>query len=165
MVINFVKKSQKKGKKEIRFFCKKTPAQQPGPKEPQSGVPPSAAGRSRSPSVLHPAARVRSVLSLPTWPPLSISARLRRRGYSLQPPPYARCRGLRRSLRRRRHDTHQVFPALLFPFMLCETEHPNPKLSYDCLMPTNFELSEIIIPLSGVHVYTVHPCPSLVPPP
>ena len=45
------------------------------------------------------------------------------------PPPHARCSGLRRSLRRRRAPNRYAHPSL--PFVLCETEHPNP--GYICI--------------------------------
>jgi len=46
-------------------------------------------------------------------------------------------------------STHQVFPPLLFPslpFLLCETEHPNPNLNlFGYLMSTSFEIFAKII--------------------
>jgi hypothetical protein len=81
---------------------------------------------------------------------LSLSLSLRRLG-GLQPPPppppltplpprpYARCRGLRRSLRRRRAQPGILIPSLLF--LLCKTEHPNPNLNlFGYLIPTDFKL-------------------------
>jgi hypothetical protein len=40
------------------------------------------------------------------------------------PPPHARCSGLCRALRWRRAPNRYAHPSL--PFVLCETEHPNP---------------------------------------
>jgi len=143
-----INKKSKKGKgRNKNFVKKKKPAQQLGVlgQEPRSGLPPSAAGP-RPACVLSP----HLSLSLRDCDDGATAASLRQLPRSFV-GPFAG------------DGTRQVFPPSLL-FMLCETEHPNPNLRYHCLMPTNFELSEII-PLSGVHVYTVHPCPSLVPPP
>jgi hypothetical protein len=68
----------------------------------------------------NPRGRVRSV---------SDERRLRR--------PRARCRGILRSLCRRRAPTSRYSHPRL-PFLLCETEHPNPNLVllFDAMMPT-----------------------------
>jgi hypothetical protein len=80
---------------------------------------------------IHHHPRARCSLSLA----LSLSAKT---GCGLPPPPYARCRGLRRSLLRRRAPIRYSHPFSSLPAVrLCETEHPNPKL-FGYLMPTNF---------------------------
>ena len=50
---------------------------------------------------------------------------------------HARCRGILRSLCRRRAPTSRYSHPRL-PFLLCETEHPNPNLVllFDAMMPT-----------------------------
>lgn len=86
-----------------------------GPSAAWSPVPSSVHGSPRNPR-----GRVRSV---------SDERRLRR--------PRARCRGILRSLCRRRAPTSRYSHPRL-PFLLCETEHPNPNLVllFDAMMPT-----------------------------
>jgi len=110
----------------------------PGPKNPGPGCTSHA---------VHPACALSASLSL-SLQPLSLLRRLG--GLPLPPPPtpppYARCRGLRRYLRRRRAPTRYSHPFSSLPFLLCETEHPNPNLNlFGYLMSTSFEIFAKII--------------------
>jgi hypothetical protein len=109
--------------------------EQPRLKAQPSRLPPRVAFLSsvRRPARVADSASVRSSLPLPrsgpswataaaasvTFTPralsraLSISPSLRRLGGLPQPPPYARCRALRRSLRRRRAPTRYSHPPSL----------------------------------------------------
>lgn len=90
------------------------------------GYGPSAAWSPfRVPSTVHPATRVAAF-------DLSLTS-----DDSAVPVLGGRCRGILRSLCRRRAPTSRYSHPRL-PFLLCETEHPNPNLVllFDAMMPT-----------------------------